>query len=82
MKIPVLDVHAHGHPHLGTGGQLFSMREILRRAAELEDGGVFAFNHFSAQFNLHRATVARVRHKIPDGGRTGLKRSEAFEIQR
>ena len=69
VKIPVFDVHAHGQAHVGAGGQLFSAREFFRRPAELEDGRVFACNHFRAQFNFHRAAVAGVRHKIPDGGR-------------
>ena len=32
VKIPVLDVHAHGQAHVGIGGQLFAVRAFFRRA--------------------------------------------------
>jgi hypothetical protein len=43
---------------------------------------VFAFDHFGAQFDFHRAAVAGIGDKMPDGGRAGFKRREIFEIQR
>ena len=82
VKIPVFDVHAHGQAHVGVGGQLFAARAFVRRAAELENGRVFALHHFGAQFDFHRAAVAGVGDKIPDGGRTGVERREIFEIER
>ena len=34
VKIPVLDVHAHGDPHVGPGGQLLAERQFFRRPAK------------------------------------------------
>ena len=82
VKIPVFDVHAHSQAHIGVSGKLFADRKCFRRTAKVKDRRVLAHGHFRAQFNFHRAAVAGVRHKIPDSGRTGLKRHEVFEIQR
>ena len=46
--------------------------------AELKDGRVFACDHFGAQFDFHRAAVAGVGHKIPDGGRAGVETTRDF----
>ena len=82
VKISVLDVHAHRQAHVGISRQLLAARELFRRPVEGKDDGVFASKHFRAQFNFHRAAVASVRHKMPDGGRTGGEGGQIFEIQR
>ena len=48
----------------------------------MEDSGVFARDHFGGQPDFHRAAVAGVGDKIPDGGRTGIEGREIFEIER
>ena len=71
MEISIFDVEAHRQAHFGVGGKLLSVRVFFCRSAELEDDRVFAFDHFGAQFDFHRAAVAGAGDKIPDGGRSG-----------
>ena len=82
VKIPVFDVHAHGQAHVGIRRKLFAECPVFRRPTEMKNRRVLSHGHFRAQLDFHRAAVAGVRHKIPDSGRTGLKRHEVFEIQR
>src|SRR5258706_7632073 len=82
MEIAVFDVDAHGQAHVGLSGEVPGAVLHTDRAAEMKQGRVALFKHLSAQLDFHRAAIARISHKVPNGGRTRLKSSEAREIKR
>src|SRR5258706_13872061 len=82
MEIAVFDVDAHGQAHVGLSGEVPGAVLHTDRAAEMKQGRVALFKHLSAQLDFHRAAIARISHKVPNGGRTRLKNNQALENKR
>ena len=81
VKAPVFNVHAHGQPDVGVGGQLLAGGPRGAWPVELKDGGVAPRNHAGPHPNLNRAAVARVGNKTPDRRRPGLNADKTVEIK-
>src|SRR5262245_27082025 len=81
VKVPVLDIEAHGQRNAAFGCQIAPERDSRLRSEELKHCRIASIEHVDREQDFHGAIISSAGHETPLRRRPGAEVHQVLEIQ-